>query len=149
VDLLTSQTSQVLQTALTGVSLRQKAIASNLANVDTPNYHRQDVRFEGALKAALSKSLGAQNQSADGDLRMATAKNPTAQLSDEESSLGQVTPEWVSEDPNYAYRNDGNSVDVEVEMVKMAQNTQRFLALSKLEGDSFKGLRKIINNNSA
>ena len=36
--------------------MRQKAIASNIANINTPGYRRQDVRFEELLADALSSN---------------------------------------------------------------------------------------------
>ncbi|HEY9745428.1 MAG TPA: flagellar basal body rod protein FlgB, partial [Oculatellaceae cyanobacterium] len=55
-DLITSLTSQVMHKALDGLSKRHKAIASNLANVDTPNYRRRDVSFEAALAQAVEQA---------------------------------------------------------------------------------------------
>jgi flagellar basal-body rod protein FlgB len=46
--------SQVLASALDGVSLRQRVIADNIANVDTPGYRASSVDFETQLKAAIS-----------------------------------------------------------------------------------------------
>ena len=45
---------QVLATALDGVSLRQRVIADNIANVDTPGFRATSVDFETELKAAIS-----------------------------------------------------------------------------------------------
>ena len=43
---------QVLSAALDGVALRQKVIADNIANVDTPNFRATSVDFESSLRAA-------------------------------------------------------------------------------------------------
>ena len=45
--------SHVLATALDGVSLRQRVIADNIANVDTPGFRATTVDFETELKAAI------------------------------------------------------------------------------------------------
>ena len=51
----------VLSTALDGLSLRQRVIADNIANVDTPGYRASSVDFESALRAAVaSGDLGAE-----------------------------------------------------------------------------------------
>ena len=39
-----------LQAAMSGLAARQRAIANNVANVDTPNFKASEVRFEDALK---------------------------------------------------------------------------------------------------
>lgn len=45
--------SQVLASALDGVSLRQQVIADNIANVDTPGFRATSVDFETQLRAAI------------------------------------------------------------------------------------------------
>jgi flagellar basal-body rod protein FlgB len=46
---LDSVTSIAVTSALDGLSARQRAIANNIANVNTPNYHAKRVAFEDAL----------------------------------------------------------------------------------------------------
>lgn len=48
-----------------GLALRQRAIANNIANVNTPNYHAKRVSFEAALAASV--------QSGDGHAEATTA----------------------------------------------------------------------------
>lgn len=43
-----------LQKYMDVVSLRQKLVASNIANADTPGYKTQDVDFQAAFDAALT-----------------------------------------------------------------------------------------------
>ncbi|MCW2755888.1 MAG: flagellar biosynthesis protein FlgB [Marmoricola sp.] len=45
--------TQVLSTALDGVSARQSVIANNIANVDTPNFRATSLDFETQLQAAI------------------------------------------------------------------------------------------------
>ncbi|GAA3863467.1 flagellar basal body rod protein FlgB [Leifsonia kafniensis] len=53
-----SVTSVALGSALDGLSARQRAIANNIANVNTPNYHAQRVQFEDALAKSVSDGDG-------------------------------------------------------------------------------------------
>ena len=46
--------SQVLASALDGVTVRQQVIADNIANVDTPGFRATSVDFESQLKAAIN-----------------------------------------------------------------------------------------------
>lgn len=46
--------SAVLTSALDGLSLRQRVIADNIANVDTPGFRATSVDFESSLAAAIS-----------------------------------------------------------------------------------------------
>lgn len=48
-----SVTSVALSSALDGLSLRQRTIANNIANVNTPDYHAQRVTFEDALAQSV------------------------------------------------------------------------------------------------
>lgn len=47
-----------LSSALDGLSLRQRAIADNIANINTPGYHAKRVQFEDALADAIAKGEG-------------------------------------------------------------------------------------------
>lgn len=49
-----SVSSVAMQSALDGLSLRQRTIAHNIANVNTPNYHARRVQFESTLAASVA-----------------------------------------------------------------------------------------------
>ncbi len=46
----------ILEAGIRAESLRQKAIANNIANLETPGYRRIDVKFEELLAKALYSS---------------------------------------------------------------------------------------------
>ena len=46
--------SSALRVALSGLSARQTAIARNIANIETPGYRAQKVKFEDALNSAVA-----------------------------------------------------------------------------------------------
>ena len=52
-DFLTSRAMNVTKLALDGLMMRQQAIASNTANVMTPDYQRKDIVFEDQLQKML------------------------------------------------------------------------------------------------
>lgn len=56
--MLESVTSAALTSALDGLSQRQRAIADNIANVNTPGYHAQRVQFEQALASSVEAGDG-------------------------------------------------------------------------------------------
>jgi len=58
-SLFDSVTSVALNSALDALSARQRAIANNVANLQTPGYQAQRVQFESALKAAVAAGSGA------------------------------------------------------------------------------------------
>jgi flagellar basal-body rod protein FlgB len=55
---LDSVTSAALTSALDGLALRQRTIANNIANVNTPNYHAKRVLFEDALAKSVQDGDG-------------------------------------------------------------------------------------------
>jgi flagellar basal-body rod protein FlgB len=55
---LESVTSAAFASALDGLALRQRAIANNIANVNTPNYHAKRVSFEAALADSVRSGNG-------------------------------------------------------------------------------------------
>jgi flagellar basal-body rod protein FlgB len=55
---LESVTSAALSSALDGLALRQRTIANNIANVNTPGYHARRVSFENALAQSVAAGDG-------------------------------------------------------------------------------------------
>ena len=47
-------TSQALQVSLTGLAMRQRVTANNIANISTPGFRAGKVQFENELQSALS-----------------------------------------------------------------------------------------------
>ena len=64
-SVLESVTSAALASAMDGLALRQRTIANNIANVNTPNYHAKRVSFEDALAQSV--------QAGDGSVQATTA----------------------------------------------------------------------------
>ncbi|WP_404352300.1 flagellar basal body protein [Phycicoccus jejuensis] len=52
IDLVGDSTFRALGRALTGLSVRQRTIADNIANLQTPGYTAQRVDFESSLASA-------------------------------------------------------------------------------------------------
>ena len=48
-----SVNSVAMRSALDALALRQRVIADNVANINTPNYHAKRVDFEDALSSAV------------------------------------------------------------------------------------------------
>ena len=56
--MLESVTSAALASALDGLALRQRTIANNIANVNTPGYTAKRVAFEDALAKSVATGDG-------------------------------------------------------------------------------------------
>lgn len=115
------KTSRLLNDALDYRSMRQDMIASNIANADTPFYKPRDIRFEEALQAkadALYHNNHNQLQMAQTDPKHLTPSSQNA----------STKPTLYFRDGHMA-RNDGNSVDIDVETTEMAKNSTMFNAI--------------------
>ena len=117
----TSATQALAAKALDYRALRQDMISSNIANADTPFYRPRDLRFEDTLAIEKAKIL---NQTSP-KLQMAQTNSAHLPLQDEQSSLKVKT---FFRDGHMA-RNDGNSVDLDVETTEMSKNSIMFNAL--------------------
>ncbi len=56
--MLDSVTMNALSSALDGLAARQRAIANNVANINTPGYRAERGSFEDALAASVEKGSG-------------------------------------------------------------------------------------------
>ena len=65
-------TIQAIQTSLNGLAARQRIIATNLANAETPGYLAQNVNFEDSLRTAMAN--GDPSQAA---ITTSTSTDPT------------------------------------------------------------------------
>ncbi len=59
--LIDNQHTKLLAKAMDAYSLRQKMTASNIANIDTPNYNKVSVSFEDELRRVSQGSFGSEN----------------------------------------------------------------------------------------
>src|ERR1700733_13167438 len=110
---------QSLRLSMDDAALRQQAISSNIANVNTPGYQRMDVSssFQQAFSDALNR-LG-EGQTLDempqGNIETAAVQGPA--------------------------RPDGNTVQLENEMVAMANNSARYEVAGQMLAQNFHGMQ--------
>lgn len=119
-----------LEKGLDASSLRQKVLANNVANVDTPEFKRSDVNFQ----AVLGSVLGEQVQNLP--LKMTSPKHLPG------VDNGDV--EMVSTDKTTTLRNDGNNVDIDHEMANVAENGIYFNTLTRTISSQLGLLRMVI-----
>jgi flagellar basal-body rod protein FlgB len=81
-------TISTVHTALRGLTQRQKVIANNIANVETPGFVAQKVSFEDSLRAAVTMgSPQAANVAVTSSDHYANVNGNNVQLDDETVSL--------------------------------------------------------------
>lgn len=119
---LSDATSAALEKALQGQALRQRTTADNIANVDTPGYRPRQVSFEQQLQAALGQT--------DDDEGTVIA------------NMSDIEP-GITTSAGPALRRDGNAVDIEAEMVRLAESSLHYHALIKLLSHKLQMLRTV------
>lgn len=95
----------VIEAGVKAESLRQKAIANNVANLETPGYRRVDVRFEELLAKCLDSSG--------------------------EVDPSEIEPQ-IYQPHETSVKSNGNDVNYEGEVGQMIKNAIRHKALIRL-----------------
>jgi flagellar basal-body rod protein FlgB len=100
--------------------LRHEAIASNLANIETPNYKRLDVSstFESQLRQAVA------------------SRDP--------EQIAGIQPELTVDTQAVSGRADGNTVQLETELLKLNQNMVEHALETQLVTNSLMKMRLAI-----
>ena len=123
-----SRVHGLMKKALDYRALRQDMISSNIANVDTPGYRARDIAFENLLVAEKAKHF----PTGERKLEMATTHANHLQAETRRTGEAEI---FFRDGPTV--RNDGNSVDLDVETTEMAKNTVMYNALvAALKKDS-------------
>jgi flagellar basal-body rod protein FlgB len=131
-DKLFSDTIANLTRSLDLRSIQHKALAANIANMDTPNYK--------AVELEVAENMNKNKESVTG-LRLARTHSAHIQLSSHRTD--NVHLETVPA-PKASLRGDGNTVDIDRTMGKLAENTLLYRATAQLISRKFKGLKNVI-----
>ena len=124
-----SLATAVLQRAMDGTWQRQKSVAANIANHDTPGYKAVKVDFENALKKAI---------------RAFNVK--PASRSEFLNNLDKIKDSAITvvKDQAYIERADSSNVNLEHENIEMAKVQLEYSYLSREITDIFTRLRYAI-----
>ena len=117
--LFSNNTPKAMKKSLDLMSTRQSMITSNIGNVDTPGFKASEIDFQGQLREALG-SKGQLNLNATNDKHF----GPNT------SNISNLTPDPFEEED--AAKSNGNNVDVDKEMAKMAENQIFYNAVIQL-----------------
>ena len=108
----------IIEAGISSESLRQKAIANNVANLQTPGYRRVDVKFKELLAKAMDS---------EGNL-----------------DLSEITAE-IYQPQNTALKSNGNDVSLEVEVGEMVKNSLRHKAYIRVLQKKYQQIDLAIN----
>jgi flagellar basal-body rod protein FlgB len=124
-----------MERSLDASALRQKVIANNVANVDTPHFKRSDVLFEEVLHNEMSPSTPS---------IVGYRTDPRHFLIGKAST--SVTPE-IKTDENSTINNNLNNVDMDYEMSLMAKNQLNYNVVVQQMSSEFKRMHTAIGGN--
>lgn len=115
IDKVLDQTTAGLTTALDVHWQRNKAISSNVANVETPGYRAVDLDFTSELKRAFGQNYSA------------LAKTNPQHMDIGSDGVSRLVP-----DLSGATKADGNNVDIDIQMGKLTIAGDRFSGAANL-----------------
>lgn len=107
-----------LDQALDRTSKRHSQLTGNLANANTPGYKRKDSDFNIILDAESNQA----------EVRMKEMREHRQQMLSDRTSI----------------RVDGSNVDMEREVMSIAETELRYQALTDMTGQYFSGLKNVI-----
>jgi flagellar basal-body rod protein FlgB len=125
----------LLSKSLDAGMLRSKAIANNIANVNTPGYQRVEVTFENELRAALDKS------------KLKGTRTDGKHLSIGGADISSVSPK-IKKPVDPSLPSGVNNVDIDMEMSKLAENQILYNFSAKFLTGKFKRLNAAIQAKS-
>ena len=133
-DLFSGVVPVALKHSLNGTLLRHKAIAHNIANVNTPKFKRVDVEFKSQLQAAISRPS---------ETSVHAPKTHLGHMPIDPPKLGGVVPRTYQQGDT-SLRIDQNNVDIDVEMGTLAVNTMEYNVLVRMVTDYYQKLGMVI-----
>uniref|UniRef100_A0A831XKF7 Flagellar basal body rod protein FlgB n=1 Tax=Geobacter metallireducens TaxID=28232 RepID=A0A831XKF7_GEOME len=137
IDNIFGTTVNLLAKSIDLRSRNHTMISANLANVETPNYTPTSLSFEDQLKGAVKGKKG-------GSPALTHPKH--IPLKGQNDSIQQVQG-LVIETPSLSPGKDGNGVELEAEMSRMAENQIMYNASIQILAKKFEGLKSAIREN--
>jgi flagellar basal-body rod protein FlgB len=119
-----SDNYQIARKLMDAAMLRQDAIASNIANAETPGYKRLDVASDFATQ--LRNSVEGTGSTTD---------------------MASLTPQLVKDTNTRSTRPDGNNVETDSELLAMNKNTVEYDYLTEVVSYNLKQLRMAVSGN--
>ena len=114
----TNSITDFLEAGIQAEALRQKAITNNIANLETPEYRRIDVKFEELLAKSLDSSGRA--------------------------DLKKIEPQ-LYQPKQTPVQSNGNDVNLESEVGQMVKNTLRHTAYIRLLNKKYEQIELAID----
>ena len=120
----------LIKLGLKASNTRAKAIANNMANINTKDYKKFNVVFEENLKK--------EEKSSELELKRTNSAHFAGSNSKNQDNIS------IEQDKSTSMRSDGNNVDLDIEKVNQAANTLKYNALITSINGKFNNLKTVI-----
>jgi len=122
-------TYNLIKLGIKASNVRAKAIANNMANINTKDYKKFNVVFEENLKK--------EDNTSGLELKRTNSAHFASGNSENDNIL-------IEQDKSTSMRSDGNNVDLDIEKVNQAANTLKYNALIANINSKFNELKTVI-----
>ncbi|MDR1615715.1 MAG: flagellar basal body rod protein FlgB [Syntrophomonadaceae bacterium] len=136
-EIFSNQVNTILKLGMDAASMRNEVIADNIANAETPGFKKSEVDFEQRLQGIINK-----NYSDKTSLLLNITNTRHMQINDG-NQLAMFQPRIRAVDGTSS-RNDGNNVDIDVEMANNTKNNTFYEAVNRSMTNEIKILRLAI-----
>jgi len=121
--------TQFYEKALDAASLRQKVIAENIANIDTPNYRHKEVAFEDTFRKLIAQESGG------GGIQAQVTDPRHIRFGHFDMASMQVPIKYQS-----------GKLDINTEMASLVKNQIMYKALASKVGGLLSGINYVIDS---
>ena len=126
----------LLERSLNLRSLQHRVLASNIANMDTPNYK--------AVELAVAEEMSGDHGPVSG---IQLVQTQPGHLPLKHNTADNVKLK-VAKPPEFSLRGDGNTVDLDRTMGRLAENTLLYKTAAQIISQKFGGLKNVIKGGS-
>lgn len=119
----------VLKSAADASWTREEVLTNNIANVNTPNYKRQDVEFKTYLNSAIEQ-----------------VGTPSSSLTKRVNNIDYsgLTTRTYTDNSSLSYKLDGNNVDLSVENAELAAEQINYNQLIDSINNEFTRIKTVL-----
>ena len=128
------RTINLLEKILDFRAKRHNILVSNISNVDTPRYRAKDLTFEDQLKRVVGDNAHLKRTNAN-------------HLPINSEKFNEIKPNIISS-PTIFMREDLNTVDIDKEMAKLAENNIMYNASADIISKLFQKVKHSIEGGS-
>ncbi|MBY0013429.1 flagellar basal body rod protein FlgB [Paenibacillus typhae] len=134
--MIESNSSRLNESFLQILNVRHQTIAENIANADTPHYKKKTVVFEDELRRAI-------NSGSRDDLEIRQTHFRHFGIKDDNASL---IPYQIVRNTDTAMNNNGNNVDMDLEMTNLAENQLMYNYMADKVSGHYTKIRDMLQN---